>query len=298
MDFFKYIHAVGTGEKGNRDLTLQEAKDMMEQVLKQEVYPEQVAAFLLGWRLKPETTDEFRGVVEACDGFIKKTPVANSLELGYPFDGKVNNPFMFPLIAKVLQDADLELVVVGDDLTPAKAGITLKEVATNIVLPSNAHYFDRANFFKEMHDLTPLRMRLGLRTGLNTIEKLTHVASSEFAITGVFHKPFVKKYVEVFSHRYKQFGLIQGNEGTPELFSKGRLWVVNGDDVEEFVIDPAYYGINYTKSWEKITLEESLEQTNNPSSEFLKLARLNAALYLFVSQKAKTIEEAYEKLNG
>lgn len=298
MDFFKYIHAVGTGEKGNRDLTLQEAKDMMEQVLKQEVYPEQVAAFLLGWRLKPETTDEFRGVVEACDGFVKKTPVANSLELGYPFDGKVNNPFMFPLIAKVLQDADLELVVVGDDLTPAKAGITLKEVATHIELSRNAHYFDRADFFKEMHDLTQLRMRLGLRTGLNTIEKLTHVASSEFAITGVFHKPFVKKYVEVFSHRYKQFGLIQGNEGTPELFSKGRLWVVNGDDVEEFIIDPAYYGINYTKSWEKITLEESLEQTNNPSDEFLKLARLNAAVYLFVSQKAKTIEEAYEKLNG
>lgn len=298
MDFFKYIHAVGTGEKGNRDLTLQEAKDMMEQVLKQEVYPEQVAAFLLGWRLKPETTDEFRGVVEACDGFVKKTPIANSLELGYPFDGKVNNPFMFPLIAKVLQDADLELVVVGDDLTPAKAGITLKDVATHIELSRNAHYFDRADFFKEMHDLTQLRMRLGLRTGLNTIEKLTHVASSEFAITGVFHKPFVKKYVEVFSHRYKQFGLIQGNEGTPELFSKGRLWVVNGDDVEEFIIDPAYYGINYTKSWEKITLEESLEQTNNPSDEFLKLARLNAAVYLFVSQKAKTIEEAYEKLNG
>ncbi|MDD2653055.1 MAG: glycosyl transferase [Sulfurimonas sp.] len=298
MDFFKYIHAVGTGEKGNRDLTLQEAKDMMEQVLKQEVYPEQVAAFLLGWRLKPETADEFRGVVEACDGFIKKTPIANSLELGYPFDGKVNNPFMFPLIAKVLKDADLELVVVGDDLTPAKAGITLKEVATHIELSRNAHYFDRADFFKEMHDLTPLRMRLGLRTGLNTIEKLTHVASSEFAITGVFHKPFVKKYVEVFSHRYKQFGLIQGNEGTPELFSKGRLWIVNGDDVEEFIIDPAYYGINYTKSWEKITLEESLEQTNNPTDEFLKLARLNAAVYLFVSQKAKTIEEAYEKLNG
>lgn len=298
MDFFKYIHAVGTGEKGNCDLTLQEAKDMMEQVLKQEVYSEQVAAFLLGWRLKPETTDEFRGVVEACDGFVKKTPIANSLELGYPFDGKVNNPFMFPLIAKVLQDADLELVVVGDDLTPAKAGITLKDVATHIELSRNAHYFDRADFFKEMHDLTQLRMRLGLRTGLNTIEKLTHVASSEFAITGVFHKPFVKKYVEVFSHRYKQFGLIQGNEGTPELFSKGRLWVVNGDDVEEFIIDPAYYGINYTKSWEKITLEESLEQTNNPSDEFLKLARLNAAVYLFVSQKAKTIEEAYEKLNG
>lgn len=298
MDFFKYIHAVGTGVKGNRDLTLAESKEMMESVLKQEVHGEQIAAFLLGWRLKPETTDEFRGVVEACDSFIKKTTVPNTIELGYPFDGKVNNPFMFPLVGKILENSELGLVVVGDDLAPAKAGITLKEVATNIKLNKNIHYFDRADFFKEMHDLTDIRMRLGLRTGFNTIEKITGVASSEFAITGVFHKPFVKKYVEVFSHRYKRFALIQGNEGTPELFSKGRLWVANDGEVEEFIIDPQHYGINYTKSWEKITLDESIEQLNNPSEEFLKLARLNAAVYLFVAQKASSIDEAFEKLNG
>lgn len=298
MDFFKYIHAVGTGVKGNRDLTFEESKTMMEEILKQEVHNEQIAAFLLGWRLKPETTDEFKGVVEASDMFIKRTAVPNSIELGYPFDGKANNPFIFPLVAKVLENSELNLVVVGDDLAPAKAGITLKEVATNIELNKNIHYFDRADFFKEMHDLTPLRMRLGLRTGFNTIEKLTRVANSEFAITGVFHKPYVKKYVEVFADRYKRFALIQGNEGTPELFSKGRLWIANGSDVEEFIVDPAHYGINYTKSWEKITIEESIEQLNNPSDEFLKLARLNAAVFLFVAQKAASIDEAYEKLNG
>lgn len=298
MNFFKYIHAVGTGEKGNRDLSFKESKEMMEAVLRGDIHNEQIAAFLLGWRLKPETTEEFRGVVEACDNFIKKENIPNSLELGYPFDGKVNNPFMFPLIAKVLKNSELNLVVVGDDLAPAKAGITLKEIATKIEIPKNVHYFDRADFFKEMHNLTPLRMRLGLRTGLNTIEKLTHVASSEFAITGVFHKPYVKKYVEVFSDRYKQFGLIQGNEGTPELFSKGRLWLVRDGEIEEFIINPERYGISYTKSWERITLEESLEQTNNPSEEFLKLARLNAAVHLFVAQKASSIDEAYEKLNG
>ncbi len=298
MDFFKYIHAVGTGAKANRDLTFEESKDMMSQILNQSVYSEQIAAFLLGWRLKPETTQEFRGVVEACDMFIEKTPVANSIELGYPFDGKVNNPFMFPLIAKVLENSALNLVVVGDDLAPAKKGITLKEVATNIKLNKNIYYFDRADFFKEMHNLTDLRMRLGLRTGLNTIEKLTHVGESEYAITGVFHKPFVKKYVEIFANKYKRLALIQGNEGTPELFSKGRLWIVNGSDVEEFIVDPQYYGINYSKSWEKITLQESLEQTNNPSDGLLKLARLNAAVFLFVAQKASSIDEAYEKLNG
>ncbi|WP_324171938.1 glycosyl transferase [Sulfurimonas sp.] len=297
MDFFKYIHAVGTGPKGNRDLSFEESKDMMDQILNQSIPSEQTAAFLLGWRLKPETITEFRGAIEACDAYIKKTTVANSLELGYPFDGKAKNPYIFPLVAKVLEESGLNLVVIGDELTPAKGGITIKDIVTNIDLHKNAHYFDRADFFPKISDLTELRMKLGLRSGFNTIEKLPGVANSEYAITGVFHKPYVKKYVKIFSDRYKRFALIQGNEGTPELFSKGRLWISNGDEVEEIVVDPANYGINYAKSSDAITLEDSLSQLNNPSDEYMKLAKLNAAVYLFVTQNASSIDEAWEKLN-
>jgi len=296
MDFFKYIHAVGTGVKGNRDLSFEESKDMMTQMLDRSVPNEQIAAFLLGWRLKPETATEFRGVVEACDAYVKKNPIENSIELGYPFDGKLNNPYIFPLVAKVLKDSDLNLILIGDKLTPAKGGITLKDICTNINLNKKAHYFDRAEFFKEMSDLTEIRMNLGLRTGLNTIEKLPNIANSDYAITGVFHKPFVQKYVEVYADKYKRFALIQGNEGTPELFSKGRLWICNEKDVEEIIVDPEYYGINYTKSWDAITLEESLQQVKNPSDEFMKLAKFNAALYLFVTQRATSIDDGWEML--
>ena len=298
MDFSKYIHAVGTGPKGNRDLSFQESEDMMTQILNKSVHNEQIAAFLLGWRLKPETTEEFRGAISACDSYITKTKIENSMELGYPFDGKAKNPYIFPLVAKVLKDSNLNLVVVGDELTPSKGGITIKDICTKIELDSNVHYFDRANFFKELHQLTDIRMRLGLRTGFSTIEKLPNISNSDYAITGVFHKPYVKKYVEIFSDRYKRFALIQGNEGTPELFSKGRLWIANETNIEEFIIDPAHYGINYTKSWETITLENSLEQLNNPSDEYLKLAKLNAAVYLFVTQKAQSIDDAFDMLNG
>jgi anthranilate phosphoribosyltransferase len=297
MDFFKYIHAVGTGVKGNRDLTFEESKDMMEQILNQSIPSEQTAAFLLGWRLKPETTTEFRGAVEACDNFITKTTIVNSIELGYPFDGKAKNPYIFPLVAKVLEQSNLNLVIIGDKLTPAKGGITIKNIVTKIELNKNINYFDRKDFFPKMSNLTDLRLQLGLRTGINTIEKLPRVANSKYAITGVFHKPYVKKYVEIFANRYKNFALIQGNEGTPELFSKGRLWIADGSDVKEFIIDPTFYGINYTKSWETISAEESVEQLNNPSTQYLKLAKLNAAVYLFVTQKATSIDEAFEKLN-
>ncbi len=297
MDFLKYIHAVGTGPKGNRDLSFDESKDMMEQILNQSIPSEQASAFLLGWRLKPETVTEFSGAIEACEGFVKKTTIKNSLELGYPFDGKAKNPYIFPLVARIIEKSGLNLIVIGDKLTPSKGGITTKEICTNIELNQNMYYFDRNDFFKEMSDLTDLRMKLGLRTGFNTIEKLPHVANSEYAITGVFHKPYVKKYVDIFSKRYKRFALIQGNEGTPELFSKGRLWISNDDELEEYIIDPAKYGIKYTKSWDTISLEDSLEQLKNPSDEYMKLAKLNAAVYLFVTQNAKSIDEAWEKLN-
>ena len=296
MDFFKYIHAVGTGPKGNRDLSFDEAKDMMHQILDQSVPSEQIAAFLLGWRLKPETIEEFQGALAACDENIIKSKVKDSIELGYPFDGKAKNPYIFPLVAEILQKQKLKLVIVGDEKQPAKDGITIKDIVSKIELAPNIHYFDRKDFFNKLHNLTDIRNKLGLRTGFSTIEKLPGVAQSEYAITGVFHKPYVKKYTEMLKGRYKKIALIQGNEGTPELFSKGRLWMVENGDTQEYIIDPEYFGIHYKKSWETITLEDSLNQLKDPSDEYMKLARLNAAVYLFVTQKYKTIEDAFDTL--
>lgn len=298
MEFSKYIKAVGTGPKGNRDLSFDESKDMMTQILNQSVHGEQIAAFLLGWRLKPETVEEFRGSLSACDSFVKQEQIKNSIELGYPFDGKAKHPYIFPLVAKILEDTALNLVVMGDAMQPAKNGITIKDICTKIELSKNTHYFDRADFCKELHNLTDIRNRLGVRSGFNTIEKLPNVAKSEYAITGVFHKPYVEKYMKIFSDRYKRFALIKGNEGTPELFTKGNIWISEGEKMEELIVDPAFYGVNIEKSLQMISLEDSLEALQNPSEELLKLARLNAAILLFVSEKAKNIDEAYEKLGG
>ena len=293
MDFFTYIHAVGTGVKSNRDLTFQEAQDMMRQILNQDVPPEQIAAFLLGWRLKPESVEEFSGALSVFDEFMKKTTLQNSIELGYPFDGKVKNPYLFPHVATFLQKQNLNLVVSGDERQPAKYGITTKEVATSVKLSPNLHFFDRKDFFKQLSDLTQIRKNLGLRTALNTIEKLPHVAQSEYGIVGVFHKPYVKKYIELFAKRYKRFALIQGNEGTPELFSRSRLWIYEAGDLQEYKIDPQKYGVEYKKSLEKISLEESLKLMKNPSDEYLKLAKLNAAICMFLAEKIVSIDEAY-----
>ena len=97
MSFKKYIKAVGTGVKGNRDLTKDEVSDAVEQILLNKATPAQIGAFLIGCRTKLETNEELSGSIEALRKFMKFEKVEDSMELGYSFDGRCEHPFLFPL---------------------------------------------------------------------------------------------------------------------------------------------------------------------------------------------------------
>jgi anthranilate phosphoribosyltransferase len=297
LSFHKYIKAVGTGPKSNRELDESEISDCMEQILNQSVRSEQIAAFLLGWRVRLETNSELKAALKVFDKYIKKVNIPNSIELGYPYDGKSDNPYLFPLFGKYLKKFNINLVLSGDFLQPAKHGVTVKDIVTNIKLDNNIHFFDRKDYFKELSDLTQIRNILGLRTAFNTLEKLFNPANSQYAITSAFHKPYVSKYNEIFASRYKNLVIVKGNEGTPEIFSKCKYWINKNGVITEYIIEPEYFGINYKKSWNKITLDESLEAIKNPSIELEKLVKLNVALLLVTAQKAKDIKDGFEMLN-
>jgi len=290
MNFLPYLKAVGTGKKRNRDLSQDELKTAMRAMLNGEVIPEQISAFLLGWRMKGETIPEFKGAIEAFDEFITPYPIADSIEFGYPYDGKVNNPYIFPLMAKYLKVYDVQLSLHGDILQPAKDGTPLKYICDNMKLDDNIHYFDRKEYFKELYNLNIVRKRFGMRSPFNTIEKLLNITQSDTAIIGAFHKPFIEKYISLFQERYKRVIIIKGNEGTPEIFSKCAITVVENQERSEYKFDPKDYGIEYKKSWDKISEEESLSMTKNPSDELEKLAEFNAKVLLFLLGKVEKIE--------
>ena len=110
MSFHEYIRAVGTGPKSNRELSKDEITNAIESILNQTVHSEQIAAFLLGWRVRLETVDELKTTFDVCNKYIKRVKIENSIELGYPFDGKADNPYLLPLIAKYLKKFDLNLI--------------------------------------------------------------------------------------------------------------------------------------------------------------------------------------------
>ena len=297
MSFHEYIRAVGTGPKSNRELKPDEMRDAMECILNQSVHSEQIAAFLLGWRVRLETIEELKITLDVCNKYIKRTTIENSIELGYPFDGKADNPYLLPLISKYLKKFNLNLVVTGDELQPAKKGLTIKELHENVKFDDNLYFFDRKDYFKELSDLTKIRNILGLRTAFNTVEKLLNPANSQFAVNAAFHKPYVVKYNELFGKNYDHLVIVKGNEGTPEIFSKCKYWLNQDGKISEHLIDPEFFGINYKKSTTIISKEESLNMTNNPSDDLEKLAKLNAAMFLIAAKKSTDIKEAFEMLS-
>ncbi|RXJ94421.1 glycosyl transferase [Malaciobacter molluscorum] len=305
MDFKKYIKAVGTGIKGNRDLSEKEIIDAITKILNKDVTNAQIGAFLIGFRVKLESDEELKACVKALKNFMTFYEVKDSIELGYSFDGRVKNPFLFPLYENILKDfyrknsdiRRLNLVISTDKLQPAKIGMCAKDLTDELKTNEYVYTFDRQNYLKQLSDLTSLRHELGLRTVFNTVEKLLGVGKSEYAVTTAFHKPYVQKYINIFSDYFKQVTIVKAPEGSPEVFSDGKYWQKLDDKIIEKNFELSHYGINYDKVYENITVEESKKIINNPTQEILKLSKFNIALYLLFANRVDSLQEAWERLN-
>jgi anthranilate phosphoribosyltransferase len=305
MNFFKYIKAVGTGPKSNKNLSKEEIIEAIQGILEQKCESEQAAAFLMLLRVKLESDEELAGCLESFNKYITKEDIPESIELGFSYDGKTSQPYLFPLYGKILKEffkqnkqiEPFDIVISGDKLQPAKNGLTVKDIADNITLEDNIHFFDRANYFKELSDLTDLRKKLYMRTIFNTTEKLLNPANSKYAITSAFHRPYVEKYMNLFGDNYENLLIIKGNEGTPEIFSDFKYWVIGNSGIEEKVVKLEDLKIKYNNEYENITLDEAINIINNPSKEIMKLAKLNVAVLLYTTKRIESVEKAYEMLS-
>ena len=305
MNFFKYIKAVGTGPKSNRDLTKEEIIEAIQGILEQKCESEQAAAFLMLLRVKLESDDELIGTFESFDKYIKRVDIPESIEIGFSYDGKSKQPYLFPLYGTLLKEffsknkdiEPFEIVISGDKWQPANKGITVKDLVDEINLDDNTKFFDRADYFKELSELTSLREKLYMRTVFNTVEKLLNPAKSKYAITSAFHKPYVDKYNKLFNDNYENLLILKGSEGSPEAFGDFKYWIKEGDETIEKSIKLKDLDINYNESFENISLEEAKNAIANPSPELIKLAKLNVAILLFTTKRVESIEKAYEMLN-
>ncbi len=256
--FIPFIKAVGRGEKLKRDLTYDESVEALRQIVDQTCSPAQAGAFLITQRVKGEAVDEIRGFTDLlrAESIIQIEPrVEGLLDLAAPYDGKVNTAQLAPAIAILLAEAGFPVVLHGDENVPTKSGIgpgpvlramgvadDLEPVDVQRMVESvGVGYLSARRFAPQWHALLPLRHQFGLRTVLNSVEKLLNPANAPYQISGFFHGNYIERLRAVQTGSRRSF-IVQGEEGSIEMAVGRKTHVFAEDAAADLVLDPAALG--------------------------------------------------------
>ena len=284
------IQRIATGPELSKDISLDEARAGMRAILDGAVDPVQAGIFLIALRMKRETDDEMKGVLDAireATGHVV-AGVDEVVDIADPYDGYNRclpaAPFLMPLLAEcgvnsishgahavgpkfgVTHRHVLEAAGAPVDLTPVEAAERLADPELGW------SYVDQRAFCAPLHHLVDLRSTIVKRQVITTTEVLArpiHGRKHTHLVTGYVHKPYPRIYAMLARHAgFDSALLIRGVEGgvIPSLRQQGVCFSYQHHSEEQsFEIDPTALGIEQTVR--SVPLPEDLPQTTRPGDE-------------------------------
>lgn len=263
------IQRIATGPDMSKDISLEEARAGMRAVLNNEVEPVQAAVFLIALRMKRETDDENKGILDGIrDVSISTTaPVDEVLDLSDPYNGYNRSLPAAPFLPAVLAACGIPTVSHGVETMSPKFGITHRRVLRAAGIPVDLSveaaaarlgdsaigwsYVDQDAYCPQLHDLSTLRTNIIKRQAITTVEVLTGPVRGRkktHFMSGYVHKPYTRVYTMLARHAgFDSALLVRGIEGgiIPSLRQKGTMFYYRdggAEQAQEF--DPTDIGIN------------------------------------------------------
>jgi anthranilate phosphoribosyltransferase len=236
--FRSVIKAVGTGRRGSRALTFDEARTAGAALLAGEVSPAQAGAFLVAVRIKGETAPELAGIAQALRDAARSVapdPPAGGRAIvacAGAFDGMSETPHL-SLAAAVLAAAAGARVVVhcGCTLGP-KRGTTSADVLEALGGPARPEPADSLAMLERAdvalvhagaaipgwEALATIRDEIGLRGPLHSAEKLVdHLGATRFVV-GHTHSSYRERILGALDLLGAQRSIaVRGMEGADVL---------------------------------------------------------------------------------
>jgi anthranilate phosphoribosyltransferase len=263
------LKRIATGPEMSKDLSQDEARAGMRLVLDGRVDPVQAGVFLIALRMKRETDDENRGLLEAIREATRSAtaPVDEVLDIGDPYDGYNRTLPAAPFLAPVLAACGVAVVSHGVERMGPKYGVTHRQVLAAAGLPVDLGpeeaaarlgdpaigwaYVDQKAFCPKLYALTGLRTLIVKRPAITTAEVLAGPVRGRLKthlVTGYVHKPYPRIYALLARHAgFDSALLVRGVEGgvIPALCQNGRAFHYHDRGEETFSdFNPAELGID------------------------------------------------------
>ncbi len=263
------IQRVATGPELSKDISFEETRVAMRSILDGTVDPVQAGVFLIALRMKRETDDENKGILQAILDVTETAvaPVDDVLHIADPYDGYTRGLPVSPFLPAVLAACDIPAVSHGVERVGPKYGVTHRKVlqAAGVdvdLTPREAAarigdrdigwaYVDQKAFCPKLYALINLRSLIVKRPAITTVEvlagpirgrKRTHL------MTGYVHKPYPRIYAMLARHAGLDSAmLVRGVEGgvIPSLQQPSKVFYFHDSgELHQRSVDPTKSGID------------------------------------------------------
>jgi anthranilate phosphoribosyltransferase len=297
-------------------LTEQEAESVMLEIIDGGATPAQIAAYLMGLRLKGETVEEIAGSVRAMRAKAVRIAVGDPLVVdtcGTGGDGAQT----FNISTATA------LVVAGAGLTVAKHGnrsVSSKSGSADVLLAlgvkidaSTERVADCINevgigflfaplYHGAMKHCAGPRQDMGIRTMLNLLGPLTNPAGATIQVLGVYESRLAALLGNVLMHLGSQHCfVVHGMDGLDEITLTGKTQIseAKGGILSNYLLDPEEFGLTRVSAKQ---LAGGTPQENAAITRDLLQGRkgpkrdivcLNAAPALVAGRKASNLQEGF-----
>jgi anthranilate phosphoribosyltransferase len=242
-----------------RDLTEDEAADVMREIFSGEVTPAQLAAFLVGLRMKGEAVDEIAGMARVMRDHALQVhvegPLLDTCGTGGDAKGTFNVSTAAAFVAagagaRVAKHGNramssgcgsadvLEALGAKIDLTPEQVARCIEETAFGFMFAQAFH--------PAMKHAAPTRREIGIRTAFNILGPLTNPAHAQHQLLGVA-RPEISPLMAAVLERLGSTHVlvVHGHGGCDELTLDGpnEVYELNAGETGEYTISAQELGL-------------------------------------------------------
>lgn len=203
--FAQFVRILGKGPNLSRAMTCGETETAVRLIMKGDVRPEQLGAFLCLMRVKTETADEVAGFVRGIRAELSLPAQRSAVDLDWAsWAGKARQLPWFLLAALALSAHGLRIFMHGAEhhtsgrvyTSTALAALGIPtadslEQAAQSLSTHNFAYVTLPAISPRLHELMELRQILGVRSPLHTVGRKLNIFDAPAQVLSVTHPPYL-----------------------------------------------------------------------------------------------------------
>ncbi len=253
--------AIVTLVSGN-SLTMEQAADVMKEIMDGEATPAQFGSFVTALRLKGETVEEIAGMARVMREKSVPVSVSGPLVDTCGTGGDSSKTFNISTTAAfVVAGAGLKVAKHGNRGMSSGCGSADVLDALGVKIELGAPEVEKCLedigigfmfapvFHPAMKYAAPSRREIGIRTVFNILGPMTNPAGAQSQLLGVFEESLVMKMAQVLCLLGCRHALVvHGEDGLDEITLGGKTTVceLKGEEISRYYIDPEDFGFPRT----------------------------------------------------